>query len=76
MPRYCCTKFEEGAQDTIDYVGGGFLFPTRSTLPPTRFDFNNDSKLWSINGCCGSCYVVQEMQFCPYCGTLIPDSAR
>lgn len=26
---------------------------------------------WNIEGCCGGCYVVQDMRYCPYCGTQI-----
>jgi hypothetical protein len=27
---------------------------------------------WNIGGCCGGgCYVVEDMRFCPFCGTEI-----
>jgi len=28
---------------------------------------------WAIKGCCGGCYVVIGMKFCPYCGTRLPE---
>jgi len=27
---------------------------------------------WHVNGCCGGCYVLTDIIFCPYCGTKLP----
>jgi len=33
-----------------------------------------DDGTWAILGCCGGgCFVVEQMKFCPYCGTRLPD---
>lgn len=23
---------------------------------------------WAVNGCCGCCYVLTDIKFCPFCG--------
>jgi len=33
--------------------------------------FHQDDQ-WAISGCCGGgCNVVQEMNYCPFCGTEV-----
>jgi hypothetical protein len=35
-----------------------------------RVGFEKDNAgEWNIVGCCGSCYVVNDMRYCPFCGT-------
>jgi hypothetical protein len=27
---------------------------------------------WCVNGCChGGCYVLQDIKYCPFCGTKL-----
>lgn len=66
--KHCCEKFARDAGELGGLVGGGFLYPP-SMRPASQFEKQDDGT-WSINGCCGGgCYVVNEMRFCPYCGT-------
>lgn len=68
---YCCKSFEKSATSHAGKVGGGFLYPTAGHS--SQFEGPDDDILtWSINGCCGSCYVVTDMLFCPYCGKELP----
>ncbi len=41
--------------------------PTGNTV---AFEKTDDDE-WHIEGCCHGCYVVQGMEYCPYCGTQI-----
>lgn len=40
--------------------------------------YNNASPLavelkpeWSVNGCCGGCFVLSNIKHCPFCGTSL-----
>lgn len=70
-PKYCCAEFEKNATTHQAFAGGGFLYP-RGFQPTGQFEEYDGA--WSINGCCGGgCYVVNQMKFCPFCGTnLLP----
>lgn len=28
----------------------------------------DDEGRWNVLGCCGTCYVLQKLKFCPFCG--------
>lgn len=56
--KYCCDKFSKKVQ---------IYDPSESSISGS---FEQDSSgEWNINGCCGSCYVVKNMKYCPFCGT-------
>lgn len=42
----------------------------------TSGEFERDSEGgWNIGGCCGGgCYVVEKMEFCPFCGARLSDA--
>lgn len=55
--KYCCDKFE--ANTGTHNVG--------FEKPNSPREHNG---LWHVNGCCGGgCYVLQNIKFCPFCGT-------
>lgn len=57
MSKYCCEKFAQEAG--------------KLQKPIAQFERQEDGT-WAINGCCGGgCYVVQEMRFCPFCGSSL-----
>lgn len=53
----CCEKFAAHVAESLP-VG---------TVEFTKARDNT----WRIVGCCGGCYVVSAMRFCPYCGDKI-----
>lgn len=53
---HCCKEFE----DSSTYNDEVFE-------PPIEY-----SDGWQINGCCGHCYVVTDIKYCPFCGTKLP----
>ena len=40
---------------------------------PWRVIEQGENLTWNVIGCCGSCYVLTEMIFCPFCGTKLVD---
>lgn len=68
---YCCEKFAKEAGQIQAMAGGGFAYPAEFH-PSAQFEPDGEGKTWNINGCCGGgCFVVSEMQFCPFCGTYL-----
>lgn len=62
----CCERFAKEAGRLQSPVGGGLLYPYEMRRG-SQFDRDDDGT-WNIAGCCGGCYVVTEMKFCPFCG--------
>lgn len=31
-------------------------------------ELDSKSKAFAVNGCCGGCFVMTDMRFCPFCG--------
>ena len=59
---------------TLDKASEGFCCQQFAEhVEQTSGEFERDSYgEWNIGGCCGGgCYVVQKMQFCPFCGTKL-----
>lgn len=36
-------------------------------LGETIIERTNNNE-WHINGCCGGCYVITDIEHCPFCG--------
>lgn len=52
---YCCEKFAADVRE--------------SKFELITFDADSYTT-WVVAGCCGGgCYVISDMQYCPYCGT-------
>ena len=34
-------------------------------------DYSLDEKGYNINGCCGGCYIITELKYCPFCGEKV-----
>lgn len=67
---YCCDKFKENAEVAKPMVGVIGVNP-QEVNPTSQFERQDNGK-WAINGCCGGgCYVVDEINFCPFCGTKL-----
>ena len=59
MSNYCCKEFESHTGTPHE----GFEKPNS---PHTK-QYNNK---WHLNGCCGGgCYVLEDIKFCPFCGS-------
>jgi len=61
----CCDLFVKASGQ---FNGMAFLNPS---LPEAQIQKNDKGK-WNINGCCGGCYVVQDIKHCPFCGEKLP----
>ena len=49
----CCARMREYVAESGKHEG---------------FEFSDNK--WNINGCChGGCFVVNDIRFCPFCGT-------
>ena len=67
--KFCCDKFKEMATTLEAPAGGGFMYPPE--MRPSA-QFEQSDEMWNINGCCGGgCYVVTDMKYCPFCGTIL-----
>ena len=74
--KFCCDEFAKNAGALQATVGGGWIYP-RNMRPLAQFEPDRDGQTWNINGCCGgSCWVVSEMRFCPYCGNSMAANAE
>jgi hypothetical protein len=64
----CCDAFAKAVGDDI-YTRGGALF---STPQKNQGEIVNDEDgTYAVPGCCGSCYVLIGMKFCPFCGAAL-----
>lgn len=36
----------------------------------------HDGTGWQINGCCGQCFLLSDLQHCPWCGRDLQDRKR
>jgi hypothetical protein len=62
----CCERFKKEASRYQAPVAGGWLYPM--TMRPEAQIVYEGGK-WHVNGCCGGgCYVINEINFCPFCG--------
>lgn len=74
MSTFCCERFAKEAGELQAPVGGGMQYPS-GMRPNAQFEMKYDG-VWAINGCCGGgCYVVDEMKFCPFCGSALTPNA-
>ena len=32
---------------------------------------NDENNKFDVNGCCGGCYIIYDMEFCPWCGSKL-----
>mgnify|MGYP001559384963 CR=1 FL=1 len=40
---------------------------------PDAIEWADEESGWSIPGCCGGgCYVMEQMIYCPFCGSEMP----
>lgn len=68
----CCEELKKQTQSHAAFSGGGFLYPL-GEQPTGQIERNPEDGSWNVNGCCGGgCYVLENIQFCPYCGTKLP----
>ena len=39
-----------------------------------QIEFYEKDRTWSVNGCCGGgCYVLSNIEFCPFCGKKLKE---
>jgi len=55
--KFCCDEFRKEIQDKN---------------PDGHFK-QDENGTWNILGCCGGCYVITEMKFCPFCGNRLTE---
>ena len=68
--KYCCKEFKKQVEELQSPIAGGLLYP-EEMLPGGQFEIDDEGN-WYINGCCGGgCHVVDDMKYCPYCGTSL-----
>lgn len=67
--KYCCEEFLREATE----IPPSTLFD--ETCHP-KFIISGSGDGWNIWGCCGHCYVVMGMKFCPFCGSKLPDTLQ
>ena len=68
----CCLEFAEQAK-LKGLAGGGVMYPLEHR-PRGQIEYDPESKKWDVNGCCGGgCYVIKDLVFCPWCGSVIPE---
>ena len=71
---FCCEALAKEANGHEAFAGGG-LYP-KDMQPTGQIEQSNDGS-WHVNGCCGGgCYVLQDIHYCPFCGTKLPRVAR
>lgn len=65
----CCSEF---AAATAHYRGmTNRLYP--GDLPTGQIEEAPDGT-WNVNGCCGGgCHVLEEINFCPFCGSKLSE---
>lgn len=69
--KICCDKFATAIGTYRAPAGGGFLYPP-GNMPSGQIERNVRGG-WSVNGCCGGgCYVLDDLNFCPFCGAALP----
>jgi len=60
---YCCNRFREEIKEYKN--------------PDGHFEQDYDNnKTWNVLGCCGECYVITEMKFCPFCGSSLIEKKK
>jgi hypothetical protein len=70
MEKYCCDKFLEESNIKA-FAGGGFAYPP-GMHPTEQIEFIAKTGKWNVNGCCGGgCYVLTDLEYCPWCGKKI-----
>lgn len=68
--KICCAEFAEEIGAAKAFIGGG-MYPV-SMQPQGQIEQAKDGK-WYVNGCCGGgCSVLNDINFCPFCGTQLP----
>lgn len=72
MSGFCCEQLAKEVSSHSAFAGGGFLYPPEAR-PTGQIEQSADGS-WNVNGCCGGgCYVLQDLKYCPYCGTKLPE---
>jgi len=66
---FCCEKLKAETKKYRPPAGGGFL--SSSPNPTGQIEQEEDGS-WNVNGCCGDCYVLTDLLFCPFCGAKLP----
>lgn len=72
MSEFCCESFAKQFKSHKPYAGGGLLTDNPS---PQQIEQSDDGT-WNIIGCCGGCYVITKMKFCPFCGSVLPNNPK
>lgn len=36
-----------------------------------RMERNEEDGTWRVYGCCQNCYVLDDIKFCPFCGSRL-----
>lgn len=68
---FCCEALAKEVGEHKAFAGGGMMYPPGMS-PTGQIEQDRDGS-WNVNGCCGGgCYVLNEIKFCPFCGTALP----
>ena len=61
--------------EDMSFVGGGLLYP-EEFKPNTQGEYDETTKKWNVNGCCGGgCFVLTDIKYCPWCGKSLEQSS-
>lgn len=72
MSDYCCAKFAHEAKHVGAFAGAGLAYAGLVTAPTGQIEQLDDGS-WAVNGCCGGgCFVLDDLRFCPWCGSALP----
>ena len=61
MGEYCCEKFKNEVEEIVGGVGTSSL------------KWDEKDNCWNVYGCCGHCFMLQGIIFCPFCGSSLID---
>lgn len=73
--RLCCKKMGKAVGAMQSLMAGGILYQPE-VRPHAQIEFDEDDQRWNVNGCCGGCNVLTNIEFCPYCGKSLPKVPR
>jgi len=65
--KFCCEKFAEESANVQAASDGTFVYASRHRA----IEPDDDGETWNVNGCCGGCFVLTEMRYCPFCGSKL-----
>ena len=69
---FCCEALAKEVESHPPFAAGGFLYPP-NCHPTGQIEYCEGNDSWNVNGCCGGgCYILENIKFCPFCGTRLP----